>query len=89
MNLCQLPNATYHYDELTPWETDELLDQIKLFNGLKKNIIYQEFMRDVSLSKFFAPIATYDKEGEPINQEFVAMIEGVKDPFFGIAYSID
>ena len=37
----------------------------------------------------FAPIATFDKPGNKINEEFVAMMEGVKDPFFGIAYSID
>ena len=70
-------------------EADELLDQIKMYNELTKNILYKDFMKERALSRIFAPIATYDKSGSPINDEFVAMIEGVKDPFFGLAYSLD
>ena len=44
MNLAHLPKDTYHYDDLTPLEADELLDQIKMFNELKKNIRYKDFL---------------------------------------------
>ena len=87
--MAHLPDDTFHYDDLTPLELDEILDQIKMFNELKKNILYKDFMQQRQLSRLFAPIATFDKPGNKINEEFVAMMEGVKDPFFGIAYSID
>lgn len=61
MNLCHLPKDTFHYDDLTPLEADELLDQITLYNELKKNIIYEDFMNDRHLTRHFAPIATFDK----------------------------
>ena len=40
MNLCHLPKDTFHYDDLSPLEADELLDQIRMYNELKKNILY-------------------------------------------------
>lgn len=53
------------------------------------NIHYKSFMEERALSRHFVPIATYDHDEVPINDEFVAMMEGIKDPVFGIAYSLD
>ena len=46
-------------------------------------------MQERALSRYVIPIATFHKQDASINDEFVAMIEGIKDPVFGIAYSLD
>ena len=46
-------------------------------------------MKERGLSRHFAPIATYDNPSTTMNEEFVAMMEGISDPLFGLAYSID
>ena len=74
---------------MTAKESDKLFDTITLFNELKQNIILSDFLKQKALSRLFVPLATFDEPAKEIEDEFVAAIEGVAFPFFGLAYSID
>jgi hypothetical protein len=41
------------------------------------NVQYKDFISERALSRYLLPVATFNREGEVINDEFVAMIEGV------------
>ena len=47
-------------------------------------------LQEHHLSRLFIPVGTFhDKEASSSNDEFVAMIEGVVYPWFGVGYRID
>ena len=62
INLILNPEETFIYDHLTIKEADELLDKIKFYNELKVNIKHNQFLKERSLSRFFAPTATFHEE---------------------------
>ena len=58
------------------------------YNELQGNILLKDFLREKTLSRVFVPVATYHEDHKAQDDEFVAIIEGVTFPFFGISYSI-
>ena len=67
------------------------LDKIKFFSDLELGISMSDFiLEEHHLSRLFIPVGTFhDKDAPSSNNEFVAMIEGVVYPWFGVAYRID
>lgn len=59
INLILTPEETFIYDHLSIKEADELLDQIKFYNELTMNIKYSQFLKEKTLSRIFAPTATF------------------------------
>lgn len=62
INLVLDPADTFIYDHLTLKQADELLDQIKFFNELTVNIKKSQFLKERSLSRLFAPTATFHQD---------------------------
>ena len=78
------------YDGLTVDEVDAFLDSFKVYNGLSHNILKRQFLNERTLSRYLAPIATFDDPSLVEDEkEYVAMVEGVLQPVFGLAFSID
>lgn len=89
LNLRFKPEDTFLYDSLPGNQSDALLDQIKLYNELTENLKLNAFMADLYLSRHFVIVSTFHDENVAQDREFVAEIEGVTFPFFGLAYSVD
>lgn len=77
------------YDGLNSTEADAILDSIKLYNEITENIVLEDFIQFKTLSQVFVAVATYEEEEKDKKEEFIAVIEGIMYPFFGLAYSID
>lgn len=70
-------------------DLEKLFDQITVFSELALNVRYDRFLKERNLPRVFVPVATFNQDGVEPDKEFVAIIEGVVYPFFGIAYSIE
>ena len=91
MNLAHEPEHTYIFDEYTQEKLDHILDKITVYSDLELGISMQDFvLREKTLSQLFIPIASFhDEEMSSSNEEFVAVLEGVVYPWFGVGYRVD
>jgi hypothetical protein len=91
LNLAHDPKHTYIFDEYNKNELETMLDKIKFFSDLELGVTMSDFvLQEHHVSQLFVPVGTFHDENEvSSNDEFVAAIEGVVYPWFGIAYRID
>lgn len=83
------PEDTYTYDGFTLAEVEDMLDEVQVYNELSFNIKLRVFLREKLLSRLFVPVSTFNQDYVNQEEEFVALIEGVYYPFFGLAFSIE
>lgn len=91
LNLAHDPKHTYIFDEYSKSELETMLDKIKFFSDLELGITMTDFvLQEHHLSQLFIPVGSFhDSNATSSNDEFVAVIEGVVYPWFGIGYRID
>lgn len=83
------PEETYIFDSYNLTEAEATLDNSTFYNELKSNIDLKTFLKEKVLSRVFVPIATFNEDKKNQEDEYVAIMEGVAFPFFGIAFSIE
>lgn len=66
-----------------------MLDEVSFYTELKSNIVLKRFLKEKLLSQVFTPIATFHEDFKDQTEEFVAIMEGVSFPFFGLAFSLE
>lgn len=91
LNLAQEPEHTYLFDEYKKEDLEATLDKIKFFTDVEMGLTMEDFVLEhKQLSTLFIPICTFDDSSKPNqNKEFVAAIEGVVEPWFGVVYRVD
>lgn len=91
VNLAHKPEHTYLFDEYKLEELEQILDKISFFSDVEMGITMADFiLQEKILSSIFMPVSSFDDSSlKSSNQEFVASIEGVVYPWFGIMYRID
>ena len=91
LNLAHDPEHTFLFDEYKKEEIEKSLDKIKFLCDLSVGITLTDFvLHEHHMSQLFIPIGTYhDSNLTSSNEEFVAAVEGVVYPWFGIGYRID
>jgi|OM-RGC.v1.017189830 hypothetical protein len=91
LNLAHEPEHTYIFDEYSQEKLDDILDKITFYSDLTMGMTMNDFvLREKTLSQIFIPVASFDDEDiQSANEEFVAVVEGVVYPWFGVAYRID
>ena len=88
-NLNLVPKETFVYDEWAGHELESMLDKVEFYNELDMGVPLEVFNFSKHL-KVFVPVATYEggKDTHHLD-EFVSMIEGTVQPFFGFGYRLD
>ena len=91
LNLAHDPKHTYIFDEYNKNELETMLDKIKFFTDLELGVTMEDFvLEEHHVSQLFIPVGSFHDDNQTSsNNEFVAAIEGVVYPWFGIAYRID
>ena len=89
LNLRLKPEDTYTLDGLSLKEAESILNNMTFFNELVYGIPLKHFLQEITLSKVFVPVATYNNDRADQDEEFIAIVEGAHFPFFGIAFSVD
>lgn len=91
MNLAHEPKNTYMFDQYEKFELENILDKIKFFSDVELGMTMYDFIIEHhALSSIFVPICSFDdKKKENQNSEFVAAMEGVVYPWFGVGYRAD
>lgn len=74
---------------MTSKQVDALFDNITVYNEMNKGVQISRFSSVKIIGSIFTPIATYYQENVRSNDEWVAIIEGINFPFFGISFSIE
>lgn len=77
------------YDDLDIKSTDELFDEIMLYNDVRISPRVQDFAHAKTASDIFVVVQTFHEEDVHQQDEFIAHVEGVVYPFFGFAYRLD
>uniref|UniRef100_A0A7S3IGW8 Uncharacterized protein n=1 Tax=Strombidium inclinatum TaxID=197538 RepID=A0A7S3IGW8_9SPIT len=91
LNLAHKPEHTFMFDSYTHSRLEDTLDRIKFFSSPLRGMTMNDFIRkEPTLSQIFIPVCSFhnDTQGNS-NSEFVAAIEGVVYPWFGVAYRVD
>lgn len=91
LNLAQEPEHTFIFDEYKKEDLESTLDKIKFFTDVEFGLTMEDFVLEHrTLSSIFTPVCTFDDSSKPNqNKEFVAVLEGVVYPWFGVLYRID
>lgn len=91
INLAHEPEHTYIFDEYTQEKLDDILDKIAFYCDTTLGMTMKDFvLREKTLGQIFVPVASFDDtEVQSANEEYVAVVEGVVYPWFGVAYRID
>lgn len=91
LNLAQEPEHTYIFDEYKKEDLEATLDKIKFFTDVEMGLTMEDFVLEHNqLSSLFIPVGTFDDSSKPNqNKEYVAALEGVVEPWFGVVYRVD
>lgn len=90
LNLRLAPADSYLYDDFTLSEAEDMLDRVDFYNEVNYGIRLGNFLsKQRALSRVFAPILTFHNDRNDQNLEYVAAIEGVVFPIWGISFSIE
>lgn len=81
---------TYLYDELLLSEAEDMLDDVTFYNQVNKGIRLGNFKPvQRKLSLLYLPILTFHEEKVNQDKEFIAILEGITQPIWGLSFSPD
>jgi len=91
MNLAHEPKHTYMFDEYEKDQLESQFDKIKFFSDVELGMSMQDMvLQHKVLSSIFMPVCSFDdSSAKNQNEEYVAAIEGIIYPWFGVNYRID
>ena len=90
-NLAHDPKNTYMFDEFKKEKLEQIFDKVKFFSDVELGVTMEDMiLNHKTLSNIFMPVTTFDDPNQPNqNSEFIAAIEGIIYPWFGVNYRID